>query len=133
MVDAAVDVPGGLLARVGRAVRAARSRRPSGCSSSCRSRCSSSSGCSTLTFGSVKDSLLVFTGVPLALTGGVAALWLRGIPLSISAGRRVYRALGRGRAQRLVMITFINQLRERGVALDEAIFDGAHRSGSGPC
>ena len=37
------------------------------------------------TFGSIKDSLLVFTGVPLALTGGVAALWLRDIPLSISA------------------------------------------------
>lgn len=38
------------------------------------------------TFGSVKDALLVFTGVPLALTGGIAALWLRDIPLSISAG-----------------------------------------------
>lgn len=38
------------------------------------------------TFGSLKDSLIIFTGVPLALTGGIIFLWLRGIPLSISAG-----------------------------------------------
>src|SRR5690606_34021509 len=39
-----------------------------------------------MVFGSAKDAAIVFSGVPLALTGGVAALWLRGIPLSISAG-----------------------------------------------
>ena len=39
-----------------------------------------------MTLGSVKDSLLVFTGIPLALTGGILSLWLRGLPLSISAG-----------------------------------------------
>ncbi|WP_275430071.1 efflux RND transporter permease subunit, partial [Serratia marcescens] len=37
-------------------------------------------------FGNLRDGLLVFTGVPFALTGGIAALWLRGIPFSISAG-----------------------------------------------
>ncbi|WP_457603907.1 efflux RND transporter permease subunit, partial [Legionella pneumophila] len=39
-----------------------------------------------MSFGRVRDALLVFTGIPLALTGGIFALWLRGIPLSISAG-----------------------------------------------
>jgi cobalt-zinc-cadmium resistance protein CzcA len=44
-------------------------------------------------FGNVKDGLLVFTGIPFALTGGIVALWLRDIPLSISAGR-LHRAVG---------------------------------------
>ena len=39
-----------------------------------------------MSFGSIKDALLVFTGVPLALTGGVLSIWARGIPFSISAG-----------------------------------------------
>ena len=52
-----------------------------------------------LAFGSVKDALVIFSGVPLALTGGVIALWLRGIPLSISAGRRVHCFIGCGSSQ----------------------------------
>ena len=79
------------------------------------------------TFGSVKDSLLVFTGIPLALTGGVAALWLRGIPLSITAAVGFIALSGVAVLNGLVMITFIKQLRERGVALDEAIFEGARQ------
>jgi cobalt-zinc-cadmium resistance protein CzcA len=79
------------------------------------------------TFGSVKDSLLVFTGIPLALTGGVAALWLRGIPLSITAAVGFIALSGVAVLNGLVMITFINQLRERGVGLDEAIFEGARQ------
>ncbi len=51
-------------------------------------------------FRSVTDAAIVFTGVPLALTGGVAALILRGMPFSISAGRRLHRALRRRRAER---------------------------------
>ncbi|MEP0547692.1 MAG: CusA/CzcA family heavy metal efflux RND transporter [Rhodothermales bacterium] len=79
------------------------------------------------TCGSTKDALLVFTGIPLALTGGVAALWLRGIPLSITAAVGFIALSGVAVLNGLVMITFINQLRERGVGLDEAIFEGARQ------
>ncbi|MCG3117860.1 MAG: CusA/CzcA family heavy metal efflux RND transporter [Candidatus Manganitrophus sp. SA1] len=78
-----------------------------------------------VTFGNVKDSLLVFTGVPLALTGGIAGIWLRGIPLSISAGVGFIALSGVAVLNGLVMITFINKLREEGQSLDEAIFHGA--------
>ncbi len=78
-----------------------------------------------VTFGTVKDSLLVFTGVPLALTGGVAALWLRGIPLSISAGVGFIALSGVAVLNGLVMISFINTLRSEGHSLDQAIFNGA--------
>ena len=78
-----------------------------------------------VTFGNLKDSLLVFTGVPLALTGGIGALWLRGIPLSISAGVGFIALSGVAVLNGLVMITFINKLRSEGEALDEAIFHGA--------
>ena len=77
-----------------------------------------------LTFGSVKDSLVVFTGVPLALTGGVVALWLRGIPLSISASVGFIALSGVAVLNGMVMITFINQLRQQGESLDRAVFDG---------
>ncbi len=77
------------------------------------------------TFGSVKDALLVFTGVPLALTGGIAALWLRGIPLSISAGVGFIALSGVAVLNGLVMITFMNKLRLEGIALREAIVRGA--------
>jgi cobalt-zinc-cadmium resistance protein CzcA len=77
------------------------------------------------TLGSVKDSLLVFTGVPLALTGGVAALWLRGIPLSISAGVGFIALSGVAVLNGLVMISFINTLRKEGNTLDQAIYQGA--------
>ena len=76
-------------------------------------------------FGSVRHALLVFSGVPLALTGGVAALWLRGIPLSISAGVGFIALSGVAVLNGLVMISFINQLRHEGVTLDEAIRRGA--------
>ncbi|TAK03490.1 MAG: CusA/CzcA family heavy metal efflux RND transporter, partial [Candidatus Manganitrophaceae bacterium] len=78
-----------------------------------------------VTFGTIKDSLLVFTGVPLALTGGVAALWLRGIPLSISAGVGFIALSGVAVLNGLVMISFINKLRSEGHSLDYAIFNGA--------
>jgi len=78
-----------------------------------------------VTFGTIKDSLLVFTGVPLALTGGIGALWLREIPLSISAGVGFIALSGVAVLNGLVMITFINKLRAEGESLDEAIFHGA--------
>jgi cobalt-zinc-cadmium resistance protein CzcA len=77
------------------------------------------------TFGSVKDALLVFTGVPLALTGGVAALWLRDIPLSISAGVGFIALSGVAVLNGVVMISFINKLRSDGKSLDDAITEGS--------
>jgi len=76
-------------------------------------------------FGSIKDALLVFTGVPMALTGGILALWLRGIPLSISAGVGFIALSGVAVLNGVVMISFIKKLREEGVGLDEAIFRGS--------
>lgn len=77
------------------------------------------------TFGTLKDSLLVFTGVPFALTGGIIALWLRGIPLSISAGVGFIALSGVAVLNGLVMISFINRLRTEGNPLDQSIFSGA--------
>ncbi len=76
-------------------------------------------------FGNVKDGLLVFTGVPFALTGGILALWLRDIPLSISAGVGFIALSGVAVLNGLVMISFIRSLRENGMGLDEAIREGA--------
>ncbi len=78
-----------------------------------------------ITFGQGKDALLVFTGVPMALTGGILAIWLRDIPLSISAGVGFIALSGVAVLNGVVMITFINQLRERGEPLDDAILHGA--------
>ncbi|MFT4570296.1 MAG: cobalt-zinc-cadmium resistance protein CzcA [Hyphomicrobiaceae bacterium] len=78
-----------------------------------------------VSFGNLKDSVLVFTGVPLALTGGVLALWFRDIPLSISAGVGFIALSGVAVLNGLVMITFINRLREDGASLDDAVFDGS--------
>jgi cobalt-zinc-cadmium resistance protein CzcA len=76
-------------------------------------------------FGNVKDGLLVFTGVPFALTGGLLALWLRDIPLSISAGVGFIALSGVAVLNGLVMIAYIRSLREDGKRLDAAIVDGA--------
>ena len=76
-------------------------------------------------FGSAKDATIVFTGVPLALTGGVVALAIRGIPLSISAGVGFIALSGVAVLNGLVMITFIRKQREQGVRLDQAVVDGA--------
>jgi cobalt-zinc-cadmium resistance protein CzcA len=67
----------------------------------------------------------VFSGVPLALTGGVLALWLRGIPLSISAGVGFIALSGIAVLNGLVMVSFIRDLRQSGMGLDEAIIEGA--------
>ncbi|MFG6489308.1 efflux RND transporter permease subunit [Roseateles sp. BYS78W] len=76
-------------------------------------------------FGNVRDGLLVFTGVPFALTGGIAALWLRDIPLSISAGVGFIALSGVAVLNGLVMIAFIRSLRDEGLPLDQAVRDGA--------
>jgi len=76
-------------------------------------------------FGNVKDGLLVFSGIPFALTGGFIALWLRGIPLSISAAVGFIALSGVAVLNGLVMISFIRNLREEGRPLDAAIREGA--------
>ena len=76
-------------------------------------------------FGSMKDAAIVFTGVPLALTGGVVALALRGIPLSISAGVGFIALSGVAVLNGLVMVSFIRRLREQGAPLEPAVRDGA--------
>jgi heavy metal efflux system protein len=76
-------------------------------------------------FGSAKDAAIVFSGVPLALTGGVVALALRGIPLSISAGVGFIALSGVAVLNGVVMLSFISDLRERGAALVPAIKEGA--------
>jgi heavy metal efflux system protein len=78
-----------------------------------------------LSLGSTPDALLVFSGVPLALTGGVAALLLRGIPLSISAGIGFIALSGVAVLNGLVIITFIEKLRKQGLALADAVRQGA--------
>ncbi|WP_305909034.1 CusA/CzcA family heavy metal efflux RND transporter [Methylomarinum sp. Ch1-1] len=77
------------------------------------------------TFGNVRDGLLVFTGVPFALTGGIAALWLRDIPLSISAAVGFIALSGIAVLNGLVLITFINKLRREGLGLERALREGA--------
>lgn len=76
-------------------------------------------------FGNVKDGLLVFSGIPFALTGGIVALWLRGIPMSISAAVGFIALSGVAVLNGLVMIAYIRQLREQGMPLQEAIRVGA--------
>ncbi|WP_425515897.1 efflux RND transporter permease subunit [Stenotrophomonas acidaminiphila] len=76
-------------------------------------------------FGSGRDAAIVFSGVPLALTGGVLALALRGIPLSISAGVGFIALSGVAVLNGLVMISFVRSLREQGRPLLEAVREGA--------
>lgn len=76
-------------------------------------------------FNSLKDALLIFTGVPMALTGGLIALMLRDMPLSISAAVGFIALSGIAVLNGVVMLTFIRQLREQGLVLLEAVFDGA--------
>ncbi len=78
-----------------------------------------------ISLGSGADALLVFSGVPLALTGGVLALLLRGIPLSISAGVGFIALSGVAVLNGLVIITFIEKLRREGYALIDAVREGA--------
>jgi len=76
-------------------------------------------------FGTMKNAILVFTGIPLALTGGLFSLWVRGIPLSISAAIGFIALSGVAVLNGLVMISFIDKLREEGTPLDDAIVQGS--------
>ncbi|MCP3431357.1 efflux RND transporter permease subunit, partial [Stutzerimonas stutzeri] len=76
-------------------------------------------------FNTLRDGLVVFTGIPFALTGGILALWLRDIPLSISAGVGFIALSGVAVLNGLVMIAFIRGLLEEGRPLSEAVHEGA--------
>ena len=78
-----------------------------------------------IAFGSVKDALIIFTGVPLALTGGIFALWIRDMPLSISAGIGFIALSGIAVLNGLVMLSFIRQRMEETGELVNSIIDGA--------
>ena len=75
--------------------------------------------------GSVREALVVFTGVPLALTGGIFALWLRGIPFSISAAVGFIALSGIAVLNGLVMVSRINQLKDEGASAENAVMEGA--------
>ncbi len=75
--------------------------------------------------GSVRQALLVFSGVPLALTGGIVTLWLRGMPFSISAAVGLIALSGVAVLNGLVLITRINQLVKEGMQPHDAILNGS--------
>ncbi len=76
-------------------------------------------------FGSIHQALVVYTGIPLAATGGILALWLRGMPFSISAGIGFIALSGVAVLNGVVMITYFNQLRQRGRDVMEAVMEGS--------
>jgi cobalt-zinc-cadmium resistance protein CzcA len=78
-----------------------------------------------MAFGSVRQALLVYSGVPLAVTGGVVALWLRGMPFSVSAAVGFIALSGVAVLNGVVMISYFNQLRERGLDTRAAVFEGS--------
>jgi len=78
-----------------------------------------------MALGSVKDAVIIFSGVPLALTGGIMALLLRDIPFSISAAVGFIALSGIAVLNGLVMVAFIRDLRVHGQHLNDAIVDGA--------
>ena len=78
-------------------------------------------------FNSVKDALLVFTGIPLGLTGGILSLWLRGMPFSITAAVGFIALAGVAVLNGLVMVTLINQLCKDGNSTYDAIVEGSLR------
>ena len=77
------------------------------------------------TFGSAKQALLVYTGIPFAIVGGVAGLAVRGLPFSISAGVGFIALFGVAVLDGVVLVSHINRLRDEGKPLDEAVTQGA--------
>ena len=78
-----------------------------------------------LAFGSLRQALLVFSGIPLAVTGGVFALWLRDLPFSISAGIGFIALSGVAVLNGLMLVSYFNQLREEGKSVREATIEGS--------
>ncbi|MEO6755485.1 MAG: efflux RND transporter permease subunit, partial [Chthoniobacteraceae bacterium] len=78
-----------------------------------------------LAFGSLRQALIVFSGIPLAVTGGVAALWLRDMPFSITAAVGFIALSGVAVLNGLVLVTYFNQLREDGRTARDAVLEGS--------
>jgi cobalt-zinc-cadmium resistance protein CzcA len=78
-----------------------------------------------MAFGSVRQALLVYSGVPLAVTGGIVALWLRHMPFSISAAVGFIALSGVAVLNGVVMISYFNQLREQGRDVRAAVLEGS--------
>jgi cobalt-zinc-cadmium resistance protein CzcA len=78
-----------------------------------------------MAFGSVRQALIVYSGVPLAVTGGVVALWLRDMPFSISAAVGFIALSGVAVLNGVVMISYFNQLREQGSDVRSAVIEGS--------
>jgi len=77
------------------------------------------------TFNSVKQAALIYTGIPFAIVGGVIALALRGMPFSISAGVGFIALFGVAVLNGVVMVSYINHLREEGKSVEDAVVEGA--------
>jgi cobalt-zinc-cadmium resistance protein CzcA len=77
------------------------------------------------TYHSMVDALRVFTGIPFAWVGGIFALWLRDMPFSISAGVGFIAMSGVAVLDDMILVSYIRQLRARGVPLDEAVTQAA--------
>ncbi|HKR64274.1 MAG TPA: CusA/CzcA family heavy metal efflux RND transporter [Thermoanaerobaculia bacterium] len=77
------------------------------------------------TFNSVKQAVLIYTGIPFAIVGGVLFLALRGMPFSISAGVGFIALFGVAVLNGVVMVSYINHLREEGKTVEEAVVQGA--------
>ncbi|MFT6053093.1 MAG: cobalt-zinc-cadmium resistance protein CzcA, partial [Halioglobus sp.] len=82
-------------------------------------------GLLVMALGSIRDAAIIFSGVPLALTGGIVALLLRDIPFSISAAVGFIALSGIAVLNGLVMVSFIRDLRANGLSLEEGIIEGA--------
>jgi cobalt-zinc-cadmium resistance protein CzcA len=78
-----------------------------------------------LTYHNVLDALRVFTGIPFAWVGGIFALWLRDMPFSISAGVGFIAMSGVAVLDDMILVSYIRQLREQGMAVDEAVTKAA--------
>ncbi|HJQ40325.1 MAG TPA: efflux RND transporter permease subunit, partial [Thermoanaerobaculia bacterium] len=77
------------------------------------------------TFNSVKQAVLIYTGIPFAIVGGVLFLALRGMPFSISAGVGFIALFGVAVLNGVVMVSYINHLREEGRTVEQAVTEGA--------
>ncbi|MEJ5352590.1 MAG: efflux RND transporter permease subunit [Melioribacteraceae bacterium] len=78
-----------------------------------------------ISFGSIRNALLIYTGIPFAIVGGVFALLLRGMHFSISAGVGFIALFGVAVLNGVVMVSFINKLRQEGMSLEDAVIEGA--------
>src|SRR5437773_11669772 len=78
-----------------------------------------------MAFGTFKQAALVYTGIPLAVTGGVFALWIRGMPFSITAAIGFIALSGVAVLNGVVLVSYFNQLRAQGRAVRDAVLDGS--------